>query len=73
MPLPSNALHACLVTSTKAHARIVFVDLQEAQQCSGFVAYLCAKDITGCNFIGAVVKDEEVFATEYVKHYGAVR
>ena len=73
MPLPSNALHACLVTSTKAHARIVSVDLQEAQQCSGFVAYLCAKDITGCNLIGAVVKDEEVFATEYVKHYGAVR
>lgn len=73
MPLPSNTLHACLVTSTKAHARIVFVDLHEAEQCSGFVTYLCAKDITGCNLIGAVVKDEEVFATEYVKHYGAVR
>jgi xanthine dehydrogenase/oxidase len=71
--LPSNALHACLVTSTKAHARLVSVDISEAQLCPGFVAYFCAKDVVGSNKIGAVIKDEEVFVTEIVTHVGAVR
>jgi xanthine dehydrogenase/oxidase len=72
LPLPSNALHAVLVTSTKCHARLVSVDMSEAELCPGYVAYLSAKDVTGCNKIGAIVKDEEVFVTEEVHHYGAV-
>jgi xanthine dehydrogenase/oxidase len=72
IPLPSNALHAALVTSTRAHARLLSVDTKECEACEGFVAYFSAKDVTGCNMIGAVVKDEEVFVTEFVKHYGAV-
>ena len=72
IPLTSSALHAALVTSTKAHAKIVTIDWSGAESCQGFVKYLCANDVTGSNHIGAVIKDEEVFATEYVKHYGAV-
>eukprot|EP01031_Cornospumella_fuschlensis_P033912 gene33912-41037_t len=70
--LPHTALHACLVTSTKAHANILSVDTSDAEKCPGFVAYLGAQDVLGSNHIGAIIKDEEVFATKTVKHYGAV-
>lgn len=69
---PGNTLHAALVTSTKAHARILGVDTSDAEICDGYIAYFCANDVTGSNHIGAVIKDEEVFATDVVKHYGAV-
>ena len=72
MPLPRSACHAALVTSTRAHARLLSVDAAPAAACEGFVAFLSAKDVTGSNHIGAVIKDEEVFVTEFVKHYGAV-
>ncbi len=71
-PLLPSTVHACLVTSTRAHAQLLNVDISEAQRCDGFVAYYGAKDIRGDNKIGAIVKDEEVFATTEVKHYGAV-
>jgi len=69
---PTNTAHAALVTSTKAHAKIISVDLSVAEQCPGFIRYFCQKDITGSNAIGAIVKDEEVFASDTVKYYGAV-
>jgi xanthine dehydrogenase/oxidase len=60
MPMTENTLHAVLVTSTRAHARLVSVNTSEAEKCPGYFAYLTAKDVTGSNVIGAVVKDEEV-------------
>jgi xanthine dehydrogenase/oxidase len=71
-PLPSNALYAFLVMSQRAHARIVSIDASEAEKCPGFVTLLTAKDVTGNNHIGPVVKDEEVFAESVVTHVGAV-
>jgi xanthine dehydrogenase/oxidase len=73
MPLPANALHACLVTSARPHARLLSVDTSEAEKCRGFVRYISAKDVTGCNAMGAVVQDEEIFASEIVHCVGAVR
>jgi xanthine dehydrogenase/oxidase len=72
MPLPANAVHACLVTATRAHARLLSVDTTEAEKFPGFVAYFSAKDVVGSNHMGAIVHDEEVFVTEEVLHYGAV-
>lgn len=72
IPLPATALHAALVCSTRPHARLLNVDVSEAESCAGFVAYLSSKDVTGSNKIGAVVKDEEIFATEEVHCVGAV-
>ena len=69
---PEGTLHAALVTSTRAHARILGVDTTPAEACPGYVAYFCANDVTGSNKIGAVIKDEEVFATDTVKHFGQV-
>jgi xanthine dehydrogenase/oxidase len=72
IPLPLNSLHGCLVKSSRAHARIVSIDTNLAEKCEGFVAFYGAKDITGSNHIGAVIKDEEVFAESIVKYVGAV-
>lgn len=71
-PLPKDSYHAALVTSTRAHARLLKIDSSAIESMDGFIAIYTAKDITGENHIGAVIKDEEVFVTEIVKHYGAV-
>lgn len=72
IPTPTGCLYAALVTSTKGHAKLISVDPKPAEACPGFVAFYCAKDVTGDNNIGAILKDEEVFATDEVKFHGAV-
>jgi xanthine dehydrogenase/oxidase len=70
--LPRNALHAMLVMSTKPHAKLLGVDISEAEKCEGFHSYLDHKSVTGHNQIGAVFKDEEVFAVDTVRYVGMV-
>ncbi len=70
--LPVSALHACLVTSTKAHAKLLRVDTSGAETCPGFHSYITRKDVSGHNMIGAVIKDEEVFAEDTVRYVGMV-
>jgi len=71
--LPHTALHACLVCSTKAHARLLSVDTSEAEKCPGYHSYVTKKDISsGHNRMGAVIKDEEVFAEDTVRYVGMV-
>lgn len=70
--MPPSGLHAVLVLSTKPHARIVSVDASEARGVAGFEGLFTAKDIPGGNDIGAVVADEELFATSVVTCVGQV-
>lgn len=72
LPLNADALHAAVVQSTRAHAKVLSVDTSAAEKCPGFVAYYCAKDVIGSNKIGPIVQDEEIFSSGIVKHYGAV-
>jgi xanthine dehydrogenase/oxidase len=72
MPLPKDATYAALVLSTRAHAKIVKVDISAAEKCEGFIRYFDYKDIKGSNKIGAIFKDEELFAETEVKFFGAV-
>ncbi len=72
IPSPIGTLYSALVTSTKAHARILNIDTTKAESCSGFVRFFCAKDILGENHIGPIFHDEEVFVSSEVKHYAAV-
>lgn len=74
MPPPPGLLHGVLVTSSRPYARLIAVDATEALAMEGVVRFISAKDIPrgGGNKIGAVVKDEECFATEEVHHIGAV-
>lgn len=70
--LPSSALHAMLVMSTRPHAKLLGVDTSAAEAMPGFHSYLDHKSVTGHNQIGAVFKDEEAFAVDTVRYVGMV-
>lgn len=72
MPIPPSSLHAALILSRKAHARILSIDDSEAKASPGFAGIFLAKDVPGDNKIGPVVVDEELFATEFVTCVGQV-
>mmetsp|Transcript_3556 Transcript_3556/g.4461 ORF Transcript_3556/g.4461 Transcript_3556/m.4461 type:complete len:1478 (+) Transcript_3556:68-4501(+) len=70
MPHPPGLLHAALVMSPVPHAILKSVDispalaLNESSALDGqIVDVLLASDVQGSNAIGAVIKDEEVFAS----------
>lgn len=67
-----DTLHASLVLSKKAHARILSIDDTLAKSSPGFVGLFLSKDVPGSNKIGAIVHDEEVFASEVVTCVGQV-
>ena len=49
------------MTSTRAHAKILSVDISEASEQPGFVDYISKKDVPGSNFYN-LMGDDEVFA-----------
>ena len=71
-PTPPNTLHAALVLSKKAHARILSIDDSIAKSSPGFVGLFLSKDIPGTNHTGPIIHDEEVFASEVVTCVGQV-
>ncbi|KAJ0960491.1 hypothetical protein J5N97_001650 [Dioscorea zingiberensis] len=71
-PIPPNTLYAALVLSKKAHARILSIDDSLAKTSPGFAGLFLSKDVPGSNKIGAVIHDEEVFASEFVTCVGQV-
>ena len=48
----ADELYLALVTSTKAHARIIDVDIKAASAVPGFVTWVDHKDIPGTNNLG---------------------
>ncbi|KAL6770287.1 XDH1 [Auxenochlorella protothecoides x Auxenochlorella symbiontica] len=70
IPPPPGTLHAALVPSTQAHARLLGVDKGPALLVPGVVGVFTAEDVPGGNDIGAVAHDEELFATEIVPCVG---
>ncbi len=65
-----GTLHAAVVFSEKAHARIVNMDLSKAKRSEGVAGILTAKDITGENQIGGIIPDEPLLAEEEVHFIG---
>lgn len=63
MKLPSNALHAALVLSTRPHARLLRVETAAAAAMPGVAGVYTAADVPGGNDIGPAIHDEELFAT----------
>ena len=72
MPRPAGTLHAALVTSARARAKILRVNAAPALALDGVEAYFGAEDVPGGNRIGPVIKDEECFASEEVSCFGQV-
>nr|XP_057906870.1 xanthine dehydrogenase/oxidase [Doryrhamphus excisus] len=72
IPLFEKELYLALVTSSKAHARILTIDSSAAEQCPGFVCCVFADDVPGSNVTGKVVHDETVLADSQVTCVGHI-
>ncbi|XP_042311337.1 LOW QUALITY PROTEIN: xanthine dehydrogenase/oxidase [Sceloporus undulatus] len=71
IPHYENELYLTLVTSTKAHAKILSVDTTEAQNVPGFVCFISEKDVPGSNVTG-IANDETIFAKDTVTCVGHI-
>ncbi|XP_073527921.1 xanthine dehydrogenase/oxidase isoform X2 [Phyllobates terribilis] len=71
IPHYENELYLGLITSTKAHAKIILIDKSGAEASPGFVRFLSAKDIPGSNITG-IRQDEQIFAEETVTCVGHI-
>lgn len=56
--------------STKAHAKILGLEIEEALKVGGVVGIFTAKDIPGKNLLGAINKDHPLLATDKVRFIG---
>lgn len=73
IPRFENELALALVLSTKAHAKILKIDAEEALKQEGVHGFYCARDLTPeQNHWGLVKKDETVFADGLVECYGHI-
>ncbi len=70
LPEPRDLLHAHLVTSPWAHARLSGIDLAPCLAVPGVVAVATAADVPGVNDIGAILKGEPLFPDEVVEYVG---
>jgi len=61
-------LHACIVESPHAHARIVSIDTREAEKVSGVVKVATGKDFPFR--FGLYMKDRHIFAADRVRFVG---
>ncbi|KAL7987417.1 hypothetical protein Chor_006336 [Crotalus horridus] len=71
IPSYANELYLTLVTSTKAHAKIISIDTTEAQNVPGFVCFVSDQDIPGSNISG-IFNDETIFAKDLVTCVGHI-
>ncbi len=62
LPEPPGLLHAALVLSPHANARIGEIDARAALALPGVAAVIGAADIPGINDVGPIFKDEPVLA-----------
>jgi len=65
-----NALSLHVFRSSKAHARIVNLHVEEARKLKGVVGILTAKHIPGKNLFGLINKDQPLLAHEKVRFAG---
>ncbi|XP_042232442.1 xanthine dehydrogenase/oxidase-like [Homarus americanus] len=73
LPRLENELHAALVISSRAHAKILSIDETHALELEGVEAFFCARDLPGeMNVTGVATMDDQVFAKEKVECVGQV-
>ena len=70
LPEPRDLLHVAVGMSSKAHARIVSINLDDVLAAEGVVGVCVARDIPGENNCGPIVHDEKIFATDLVEYIG---
>ncbi len=67
---PANLLHIHVGQSTRAHARILRLDLSKVAAAPGVVCVLSAADVPGRNDISPIAGDEPMFPDETVRFVG---
>jgi len=67
---PRDLLHVAVGMSTVAHASIGDIDLNPVLAAAGVVDACHARDISGLNNYGPIVKDDPIFATDLVQYVG---
>ena len=67
---PNGTLHAYVFSSPEAHGKIISIDFSKAINFPGVVDILTSKDIPGKNQIGGIIKDEKLFADDFVLYDG---
>ena len=65
-----GTLHAALGLSSKAHAKIVAIDLAPVRASAGVVAVLTVDDIPGTNDCGPIIHDDPILADGLVMYVG---
>lgn len=72
IPVQQNQLYGCLITSSKAHAKIISVDATAALEIPGVHDFVTHKDLPNpeANWWGAPVSDEQFFAVGKVTTAG---
>ncbi len=70
LPAPAGMLHAVIVASPHAHARILAREGTAARAMPGVRAVLFADAVPGHNRVGPIVHDEPVLAEDEVLHVG---
>ncbi|KQV61689.1 MULTISPECIES: xanthine dehydrogenase molybdopterin binding subunit [unclassified Duganella] len=70
IPEAQGTLHAALGLSTKAHARIVSLNLEPVKAMPGVVAVYTCKDIPGTNDCGPIIHDDPILAEQKVEYVG---
>lgn len=70
LPEPPHLLHAALVTSPHAHARILSINARQAVEEYGAAAVITAKDIPGHNEAGPILHGEPALAEEIADYCG---
>ncbi|CAG8812762.1 37088_t:CDS:2, partial [Racocetra persica] len=72
IPKIQGELYGALVTSEKAHAKILNIDPTQALSIPGVKGFFSAKDVPGKNSWGVIFQDDEVFASNEVCYIGHV-
>ncbi|MBV7536427.1 xanthine dehydrogenase molybdopterin binding subunit [Duganella sp. sic0402] len=70
IPELQGTLHAALGLSSKAHARIVAMDLAPVRSAPGVVAVYKAEDIVGTNDCGPIIHDDPILSAGEVMYVG---
>jgi xanthine dehydrogenase large subunit len=65
-----GTLHAALGLSSKAHAKILSIDLDAVRASRGVVAVYTARDIPGTNDCGPIIHDDPILADGLVQYVG---
>lgn len=52
------------------HAKVIYVDVSEAEQMPGVVRVLTAKDVPGVNRYGLLISDQPIFCDQIVRYVG---